>query len=237
LKFPHKILAIAAVPLVVALVACGGGDKKDSTSTGSSGAGDQPAATAPSGSSGGSSGSSSNGSSGSSGANNTGGGESVSGDTMAALIENFAKAKSWKAQIHDESDPSSDATFEYVAPNKYHIKSADVEAIVIGGDTYAKMGPTWTKISSGGDTGPFFDPEDLKDSIDEAKGAKVTKGGKDKVNGKDCQIYNIQETDGTTSEVCAANNLPVRIVEDDGESKSTITFTDFNVDFDIKAPI
>lgn len=229
MKSSRKLLALAAAPLILALVACGGGDKKTDTPSSTSSGGNQPAATTPSSSSGSSS-------SGSSNANSGGG--SVSGDAIADVITNFAKAKSWKAEIKDESDPDASGKFEYVAPNKYHLASSEFEIIIIGSDSYLKMGGDWVKSPSGVDSGNLFNPDDLKDSIDAAKSAKVTKGGKDKVNGKDCQLYTYTDADtGGDTEMCVADNLPLRITDKSGDSESTITFSDFNSNFDIKAPI
>lgn len=55
------------------------------------------------------------------------------------------------------------------------------------------------------------------------------------VNGQECQIYTYTST--TLAEICIAHGLPVRPVEDDGNSKTTVIFPDYNSQIDIQAPI
>ena len=59
----------------------------------------------------------------------------------------------------------------------------------------------------------------------------ATKGGTDTVAGKRCQVYSIP-----TTEICLADDLPLRIVITSGTTKTTIVFTSFD-NVDIKAPI
>jgi hypothetical protein len=55
------------------------------------------------------------------------------------------------------------------------------------------------------------------------------------VAGKRCQVYTYSAA-GTTSELCVADDKPLRIVSDIGGAKSTIVFTDFD-NVEVKAPI
>jgi hypothetical protein len=65
----------------------------------------------------------------------------------------------------------------------------------------------------------------------------VSKGGTDTVNGTKCDLYTYTDTDSSNKvQVCVADNLPVRVVQSDGESTSTTIF-DFKSNVDIKAPI
>lgn len=204
----RTFLAAVTAPLLLALVACGGGS--DKTTKAASGNGAAATATSPSG----------------------GGGGSVSNNDIAEVIQNFAKAKSWKAEI------TGSGTFEYVAPDKYHFTIPGTgEFITIGADTYVKVGPTWTKLPSSSSPGQLFNPNDLNDEIKAAQASGVTKGGKDSVNGKSCEIWTYKDSAGAPEELCVADKLPIRVVSGTGSDKTTITFTEFNGNFDIKAPI
>ncbi len=226
MAIPRKLLVVL-VPLILGFAVACGGSKSSPTATtaSSSGGGEQPAATATTSSS-----SSNNGSN---------GGSSASSDVVVKVMSNFINAKSWSAQISDSSDPTSNGTFEYVAPDKYHISIAGTELIAIGNDTYINAGGSWIKSTSSGSSGPLFDPSQFQDTIKAAQQAQVTKGDTDTVNGTKCQIYTYHDSASATDvHICVANDLPVRVVEDNGDSTSTIIFSDFNSSkIDIKAPI
>ncbi len=104
--------------------------------------------------------------------------------------------------------------------------------------TYIKQNGTWIKVpATTGSSGPLFDTSSLQDTIKAAQNAAVTKGGTDTVNGQKCQLFTYTDTSSNNKvEVCVADNLPLRVVQDDGESVSTTTF-DFKSTIDIKAPI
>jgi hypothetical protein len=127
---------------------------------------------------------------------------------------------------------------EYVAPDKTKMTipgaslgmPGELEVIMIGNTTYTKLGNQWTKSTDAGLAGNLFDPNDIDSSMGDIAGAK--KGDTATVSGKKCQLY----TTGTT-EVCVADKLPLRIVDNSPEGKFTILFSDFNGNFDIKAPI
>ncbi|HEY7269772.1 MAG TPA: hypothetical protein VH951_08085 [Dehalococcoidia bacterium] len=217
------ITAFGAVVLIPALVLTGCGKKKSSASTStaqptqSSGAGaSQP--TAASGSSN----------------SNTGGGSSVSGNELATIVGNFLKAKSFSMTIQD-SKGAQQGTFDYIAPDKYHYSLSGIEAIVIGKDTYFKQGGTWIKLPASAATSAAapFNADTLKSQLDDVSKAKATKNGSDTVNGVKCDIYNVTDTDGSTTEVCVANGLPIRIKDSD----TIILISNYDKVPDIKAPI
>ena len=230
------LLTAIGVPLLGLLVACGGSSKNNnSTSNNVVGTASTVAPTGATGSTG------SAASTGSTGSKSTGAstGSAANGNTavLVTVLTNFANAKSWSAQIKDSSDPTSNGTFQYVAPDKFHVTLSDYEIISIGNDTYIKQSGTWVKVPATGASGPLFDTSSLKDTISAASTAAVTKGGTDTVNGTKCQLYTYNDTESNNKiEVCVADNLPVRVVQDDGESVSTTIF-DFKSNIDIKAPI
>jgi hypothetical protein len=214
-------LAGLVVALVIA-VGCGGDDKDKSSSNNQ----DQPPAQGTASQSG------------------SGGNSDLSG-----FVDAFTKVKSFKAVI--TVDPAAgqqkqEGTMEVVLPDKYHLSftstggagsavgGGNFEIISIGSDLYTKLGNNWMKQPGGG-IGRIFDPKQISDL---ASGSKnYTKGGTDTVNGKKCQVYT--QTEGsTTTELCLADNLPLRVVTSgSGSAKTTLVFSDYDKVGDIKAPI
>ncbi len=232
------ILAAIGAPLLGLLVACSSGGSKNNTTSNS--VVGTASTVAPTGASA-QGATASTGSSGSTAPKPTAAstGSSANGNTalLVTVLTNFANSKSWSAVIKDSADPTSNGTFQYVAPDKFHVTLSDYEIISIGSDTYIKQSGTWIKVPATGASGPLFDTSSLQDTISAAQNSSVTKGGTDTVNGTKCQIYTYTDTASNNKvEVCVADNLPVRVVQDDGESVSTTTF-DFKSSIDIKAPI
>ncbi len=164
---------------------------------------------------------------------NSGAGTNVNNSELAALVTNFLKAKSFRMAILD-GQGTQQVSLDYVAPDKYHLTGSGIESISIGKDTYFKQAGVWIKLpaSQASPTSPFG-ADQLKAQLDELAKDKFTKGATDSVNGTSCQIYNVTSTDGTTSEVCVANGLPIRIKS----AGSILIITDYDKVSDIKAPI
>jgi outer membrane lipoprotein-sorting protein len=171
-------------------------------------------------------------------------GAAASDTELAAFISAFTKVKSFKATMTIEAgpgQPKQEGTMEVILPDKYYLKftgaaaSDSFEIISIGNDLYTKFGPSWTKQSGGG-IGRIFDPKQISDLAAASK--NYTKGGTDTVNGKKCQLYT-QSEGGSTTELCIADNLPLRVVTSGsgGSGKTTLLFSDYDKVGDIKAPI
>lgn len=162
----------------------------------------------------------------------SGGGGNVSGNELAQLLANFLKSKSYKMALQDGAGKSQ-GSFEYVAPDKYHITSGDLELITIGADNYVKQSGVWIKLPAAAGATATNTTELLKTQLDSVSKLTATKGGTDSVNGVNCQIYSVTEPDGTKSEVCVANGLPLRIKT----PTTIILISDYDKVPDIKAPI
>jgi hypothetical protein len=158
---------------------------------------------------------------------------------LAEVFTNFLKSKSWRATLTREQpgQPTVEGSIEYVGPDKYHYALTGLgEAIQIGGDTYVKLGATWTKYP-GGVPGNLFNIDTVKTAFDSFQ-QSAQKGGTATVNGTSCQVYTVTDSSsGSTYNVCTANGLPLRLVVKDGDSTSTVLFEDFDKVPDIKAPI
>ena len=218
--------------LTIALAACGGSDDKgggilSGQNNGSSGTTPTAGATtAPGG-----------------GGTTNGGGNSAEAGVVNDALANLQKQKSFKGKLTvDGGQFKGDGSLEAVLPDKFHVTFGggalgNIELISIGNTTYTKTGGSWTK--STGSSGIGIDPASLTKQVqDVSKTAKISKGGTDKVNNKNCQIYTLDDAQTKSmTEVCIADNLPQRFVASGAGSKVTVTFSDFNSNIDIKAPI
>jgi hypothetical protein len=160
-------------------------------------------------------------------------------------LSNLVKAKSFKGKISvDGGQFKGDGTLEVVTPDKFHLMFnggqalGNLELISIGANTYTKTGNTWQK-SAGGAGSIGIDPTSLTKQVsDVAKTTQATKGGTANVDGKSCQLYTLNDAASKSmTELCIANDMPLRLVASGSGSKVTITFSDFNSNIDIKAPI
>jgi hypothetical protein len=222
------LVAFLGAAILVPALACGGGDDDDAQASGSQptqapatqASGTQPTqrpqGTATSAASG-------------------------SGNELSNFGRNVRQLKSYKASFVMESGGTrQEGTMEIIVPDKLRMTIAGVEYVVIGSDTYVKAGPTWIKAPGGGG-GLGFSPTlftGLAASLATAAetGQGVTKGGTDTVNGTRCQLYTAS-AQGTNTEVCIANDLPLRIVSTQAGFKYTIILSDFDRVPDIRAPI
>ena len=209
---------ILVAPALLALAACGGGSDKSGPPTSlqptfviNSG----PGAVAPAPS-----------------------GPQASSNELAGITDGFAKVKSYRATMLIESPgaPAQEGKMEVVAPDKQHLILGGFEMIKIGNDTYVKIGPSWTKTPSTGAGTPGFDVDGVNKSVGNLKTSGAVKGSTASVNGKTCQLYTSTSPTGS-SETCIADGLPLRVVSTSGGAKTTITFSDYNANIEIKAPI
>ncbi|MPZ50308.1 MAG: hypothetical protein GEU75_13590 [Dehalococcoidia bacterium] len=227
------LFAILTAPLLLLfLVACGGDDDNNVTSPTPAGSGSvPPAATSPAGGSGAPA-----------GATPTPAGANAE---ITAIVSAFSSVRSVRAEVLIETTgaPNQAMTIEAVLPDKYHITTsaagtadAAFELILIGADSYIKVGPTWTKQSLPGQASALFDFRTISTSVEALQASGVTKAGTANVGGKTCQLYTVTSASGS-QEICVADNLPLRIVSQSGGVKTTLTFSDFNANINIVPPI
>jgi hypothetical protein len=180
------------------------------------------------------------------------GGDSKKSDDIAAVRDNFARVKSFKATISQSGSGAStiDGRIEYEQPDRIKVTvgsgSTAQEIVCIGNDFYVKASSApWQKLpmaatggaSCRGNLGPV-DPKTLAEGINVAAADKtLTRGGTETVAGKKCQLYTQSLPNGANFEMCVADGLPVSIVSKSGPQSVTITFSDFDKKMDIKPPI
>ena len=221
MKTTRRLLSLGLTFLVVtslAVAGCGGDKKTDSTADSPTATRSAAATTAPA-------------------TNATQAPTVTGGDAeLAALLQGMNNLKSFRATMSLEAPgaPKQDGTFEYVAPDRFHMNFAGIEMISIGNDLYLKLGPSWTKQSGAGVTP--FDAKSFASSLQNITSGSLTKGGTDSVNGQRCQIYSQTNSSGST-EFCVNNGVALRVITTASGSKVTMILADVNQNIDIRAPI
>jgi hypothetical protein len=210
----RTLIYVIAAAAIATAAACGGKSKSSSPSSGVSITSASSGATATS-----------------------GGGQAASSSEIQAFASALAKVKSFRATITSAGAITQDGTVEVLVPDKFHITSGQLELISIGSDAWVKSNGTWLKAPAGAPVTAFFQPNQLSALAASIQAGQVTKGGTDTVNGKKCQLYTTNSSDGSVQEFCVADNLPLRIATTNGPSKTTIVFTEIDKPVDIKAPI
>ena len=190
----------------------------------------------------------------------------ASSDPRGALAESLNSmlaAKSYRARVvSSSSQGATNVVAEFVAPDRFHLTTnlevpgqgnTTHETIVVGKDTYVKMGNTpWRKFPAnlGDMISKFRDPKMLAEL---SKGADVKFIGAETLDGSPTFIYQYTFTSPENKDfkgssktwVGMSDNLP-RKTETEGEmnldgkpviTKTTITYSDFGSDIKIEPPM
>ncbi len=144
----------------------------------------------------------------------------VSGDAKDALLKVFAAqqaAKAYRATATvDSNGKTTHRTVEYVAPDRYHMKTDTAEVIIIGNKAYQNANGKWTENAA---LAGLFQPvlDEFKKMPVEMTDVKIV--GTDDVNGVKAAVYQFNssakvgdQTVNSAVKVWAnpANNLPVK---------------------------
>ncbi|MBS1795062.1 MAG: hypothetical protein JSS81_14480 [Acidobacteria bacterium] len=109
-------------------------------------------------------------------------------DDLVSAAQKRQKVPFWSAKITSETTPGIDAEMQYVAPNRFHIKKAEGELIVIGNDAYSFENGKWQKS---GETNADDILSQTKAGIEEGvrnlKDIKIAR--REKINGRDAAVY------------------------------------------------
>lgn len=178
--------------------------------------------------------------------------------SMSAMLA----AKSYRVHWTTSSDSgNSTMAMEFVAPDRYHIlREADLhgrasknETIIVGDDTYMKMGEgAWQKFPMNMNAliAQFRDPKVIEEI---SKSTDVQLIGPDTVNGTPAMVYQYSFSDpqgkgfrtSAKTWIAVTNDLPLK-TESEGEveimgknvkSKSTIVYSDFGDPIKIERPM
>ncbi|MGA7668769.1 MAG: hypothetical protein WBW04_00005 [Nitrolancea sp.] len=181
----------------------------------------------------------------------SGGGSGSGSAIMLQVADAWKNVKSYKMTItfydSGSTTPTGTATVENENPDKSHwvIDSSGqkIETITIGTDSYLNLGGTWTKSPSVDTTDiPGMSSQDIANELSTPipDDTKFSSKGSDTVNGVDCNVYEITETDGTVSTfyVGKKDHLLYKIEASGSDgTKTEILISDYNADFNITAPI
>ncbi len=134
--------------------------------------------------------------------------------------------------------------YNFVPPDRYELISASGGiSRVVGDELFSFANNTWTRQNdySGADYAGFdhfFNPKFMADLANEiGASATVKKGSTDTVNSKSCQQYTLTVTStGNTTDVCIADNYPLKLVYHTGKLDTTATFSNYNGDIKIDRP-
>jgi hypothetical protein len=169
---------------------------------------------------------------------------------IKGAMQNFAAAKSFRAQIAAQvAQPSGGVNtiqflYTFVPPDRYELSSNPNSATrVVGGETFARTGDTWALLKEwSGDeyagANRLFDQKTLNQWNENiGKTSTVEKTGTETVDGKQCQLYVLTDTPtGNKTDVCVAENLPLRMVYHFGQLNTTVLFRDFNTNIVLDRP-
>lgn len=157
-------------------------------------------------------------------------------------FKNLAKVKAVRAEISAQQIGANGQIgltvfkYDFVPPDRYQLTSSTGGiSRVINGDLYTFGNNVWMKLPeySGKDYegfDHFFNPK-FMDGLAEEIGttATVEKKATDTINGKTCQAYVLTVVStGNTTDVCIADNYPLRLVYHTGKLDTTAVFSDFN---------
>jgi hypothetical protein len=157
-------------------------------------------------------------------------------------FKNLAKVKAVRAEISAQqlgANGQINTTvfkYDFVPPDRYQLTSSTgTISRVVNGDLYSFANNVWMKLPeySGKDYegfDHFFNPK-FMDGLAEEIGttATVEKKATETINGKTCQAYVLTVVStGNTTDVCIADNYPLRLVYHTGKLDTTAIFSDYN---------
>jgi hypothetical protein len=134
--------------------------------------------------------------------------------------------------------------YNFVPPDRYELISSNGGITrVVGEETFAFANNAWTRLAdySGQDYAGFdhfFNPKFMADLSEEiGTSATVKKGSTDTVNSKSCQQYTLTvASTGNTTDVCIADNYPLKLVYHTGKLDTTAVFSNYNGDIKLDKP-
>jgi hypothetical protein len=143
--------------------------------------------------------------------------------------------------------PAVEMNVEYVAPDRYHMASKELEFILIGATMYIKAGTQWQKITAPQlkDALNISDPGKLEQDLGVSTNIQLI--GPEVLDGTPTLVYQYTTTTkGTPPEtftskvwIGVADNLPRKLesVSPTTGAKTTIIYYDYNANIVINAPI
>ena len=168
-------------------------------------------------------------------------------DALTQIFHGWANVKTFHAKIvvTPKTGASTETDLDVVMPDRFHVKTPQLEAIVIGSTYYVKVANQWQKIAlpQGIDLN-FADVKKLEAELGASSDVKLI--GPDVLDGTPTLVYQYTVTITTptpltmTSKVWVAvsDQLPrkMEIVATDGTT-TTVTYSNYNAPITIEPPI
>jgi len=158
---------------------------------------------------------------------------------LISATQKLQKVTFWSAKITSETTPEANAEMQFVAPDRYRIKKADGEVVVIGNDSYSNEEGKWEKLDD--DIGEFIRTQTrtgIEEGVKNLKDVQIV--GKEKVNGKDATVYTHKFGDittkvwiGTESGLQLKNEVEANV---GGKIEKQTTVYDYDKKVTIEAP-
>jgi hypothetical protein len=167
-------------------------------------------------------------------------------DPAAALVSSMKAQMALPAYsgnlVSEYKGVTTNAVVEFVSPDRYHVKTDTVEAILIGNVTYLNLNGNWSKmdIDLSGMVSSFRDTNLIESGISNVKYA-----GAEQVNGISTDAYTFTGSTNFNGQnlsaeikawISRADNLPVKI-EVSGEVGGEKTFSTITYDYATKVSI
>jgi outer membrane lipoprotein-sorting protein len=170
-------------------------------------------------------------------------------DTLTAMQQALAKAPAYRETVtRAQGDQTTKIVLEHVAPDRWHvIPPQGPELIVIGDNTYIKLGDNWQKAPAGTNLSAMlqnvqqFSGKDLSQDV-----VSVTKVGTQVLGKTPTVVYQVVSDVrgvGSTSKIWVGqhDNLPYRlestskVPQQKGEVMATVVY-DYSANINIEAP-
>lgn len=172
----------------------------------------------------------------------------ASGDPKQDLIEiskRFTNVKAFQAKMVGTGERPFSMDAGFVAPDRYRIRTGGMESIIIGKDTYTKVGGSWRKFPMAlNQSIPTMRDMFTEEGLKSMTGASFD--GNDTLDGKDALLYSYKGAGvkGVSSYesklwISKSDGLPLKVEVnyDTGQLKqATITYT-YDENATIEAPI
>ena len=158
---------------------------------------------------------------------------------IISAAQKLQKLPFWSAKITSETTPEADAEMQYFAPDRYWIKKAGGEVIVIGNDSYSKENDKWEKLDANiGENIRSSTKTGIEEGVKNLQDVQII--GKEKVNGKDATIYSHKFGDITTK-IWIASDSGLQLKNEveaniGGKMEKQTTVYDYDKKVSIEAP-
>jgi hypothetical protein len=164
-------------------------------------------------------------------------------EAIRAAMRAQLEAPLLRSQVTTDSDGTvSETTIDYVAPDRFRLKDATTDMIIVGDKTYQNDGNGWEVLEM--NMAAIITRYRNSEMIDTITFSNVQALGDETLDGKDCAVYSYtQDFEGLVSEdklwIEKSTGLPIRL-EGSGDflgSPSTSVILYSYADVEISAPI